>query len=368
MADIPDVYYHLGARLNRFRYKFPLIEDYLLLLMEIFTPEEADIGARIPAELTPLPDLSSRLGIPAGELAGRLEQMAGKGLLFSRDREGQTEYCAIPIIPGIIEFQLMRAERTPREKKFAAMLEEFETKFAPLVTPELMESVKDKLPDPFARVIPVQEEVTSLTEVFPYERVREMVAQSDFFAAGRCFCRYQAELLDRPCRVEHVPEWSCMSFGDVARFSVKWGFARELTREEALETLEACERAGLVHCTNNVSDLVTFICNCCSCCCGIFRAIKNFHYPGAVAHSNFIIHSSPDNCTGCGECIERCPVDALSLEEDTVRSDLSRCIGCGLCVQSCPADCLTLVRRSETVEPARAQDPFIGIMGDQEQE
>jgi len=365
MTEIPDVYYQLGARLNRFRYKFPLIEDYLLLLMEIFTPDEADIGARMPAELIPLPDLSSRLGIPAGELAGRLEQMAGKGLLFSREREGQTEYCAIPIIPGILEFQLMRAERTPREKKFAAMLEEFEAKFAPLVTPELIESVKDKLPDPFARVIPVQEEVTSLTEVFPYEKVREMVEQSDFFAAGRCFCRYQAELLDRPCRVENVPEWSCMSFGDVARFGVKWGFAQELTREETLETLEACERAGLVHCTNNVSDLITFICNCCSCCCGIFRAIKTFHYPAALARSNFIIHVSPGDCTECGECLPRCPVDALTLKGGRVSADPSLCIGCGLCVQSCPTGCLKLVRREEIVRPEPASDLFIGMMGEQ---
>lgn len=365
MAEIPDVYYQLGARLNRFRYKFPLIEDYLLLLMEIFTPEEAALGAQMPAELTPLRELSVLLGIPREDLFPLLERMAGKGTVFSRDREGLTEYGAIPILPGILEFQLMRAERTPREQKFASLLEEFENKFAPLVTPELVERVKDTLPDPFARVLPVQEEVQSLTEIFPYEDVRKMIDQSDFFAAGRCFCRYHAELMGRPCRAENVPEWSCMSFGDVARFTVKRGFSREITREEALRILDECEQAGLVHCTNNVLDLITFICNCCRCCCGIFRAINNFHYPAAVARANFIIHVSPNDCTGCDECTPRCPVDALTQKDGRVSADPSLCIGCGLCVQSCPADCLKLVRRKKIVRPEPASDPFIGMMGEQ---
>ena len=36
---VPDVYYELGARLNEFAYKVPLVDDYLLILQEVFTPD-----------------------------------------------------------------------------------------------------------------------------------------------------------------------------------------------------------------------------------------------------------------------------------------------------------------------------------------
>ncbi len=359
---IPEVYTELGARLNEFAYKVPLIDDYLQILQEVFTPEEARIAIKLPGRPARLSELSERLDTPEEDLAEILERMAQKGTLFTREKDGQTEYCAIPFVPGIVEFQLMRAEGSPREKKLAAMLEAFEEKMAPFMTPEMVEQFQEMVGDPFARVIPMQEEVQSETEVFPYERISEFIDREEYFAAAKCYCRHHTDLMGRSCKAKGVPEYSCMSFGDVARFVVKHGYGKEITRQEARTILDQCEKAGLVHCTNNVSDMMTFICNCCGCCCGIFRMLVKYHNPRALAQANFVVQATVGDCSGCGDCLARCQVRALALENDVIAIDSSRCIGCGLCATTCPTGCLRLVRREVIVTPGTARDPFVGIL------
>jgi len=41
-------------------------------------------------------------------------------------------------------------------------------------------------------------------------------------------------------------------------------------------------------------------------------------------------------CGGCGECIKSCPVDAMSLEDGKVITDVEKCILCVACTAACP--------------------------------
>jgi ferredoxin len=46
-----------------------------------------------------------------------------------------------------------------------------------------------------------------------------------------------------------------------------------------------------------------------------------------------------DLCTGCGTCVEECPVEAISLDEqDLARIDEQECIRCGKCHDACPVE------------------------------
>jgi pyruvate formate lyase activating enzyme len=40
-------------------------------------------------------------------------------------------------------------------------------------------------------------------------------------------------------------------------------------------------------------------------------------------------------CKGCGKCIETCPNNAISYDEDKHRIDYSRCVACGTCKDNC---------------------------------
>jgi len=47
-------------------------------------------------------------------------------------------------------------------------------------------------------------------------------------------------------------------------------------------------------------------------------------------------------CTGCGVCVEVCPLEAISLNDDKAVIDEDNCTECGLCVDECPNDAIGL--------------------------
>ena len=54
-----------------------------------------------------------------------------------------------------------------------------------------------------------------------------------------------------------------------------------------------------------------------------------------------ILFDSYENCTGCGSCLQKCPVSAIEMYKSDYdfifpRIDSSKCIGCGSCVRTCP--------------------------------
>jgi ferredoxin len=42
-----------------------------------------------------------------------------------------------------------------------------------------------------------------------------------------------------------------------------------------------------------------------------------------------------DKCTGCGICIEECPVGAISMENEKAEINMNECIRCGKCHEIC---------------------------------
>jgi ferredoxin len=52
-------------------------------------------------------------------------------------------------------------------------------------------------------------------------------------------------------------------------------------------------------------------------------------------------------CTGCGACLEICPVQALRLEGDLPFVDEDWCIGCGVCATVCPSDAVVIKVRED---------------------
>lgn len=48
-----------------------------------------------------------------------------------------------------------------------------------------------------------------------------------------------------------------------------------------------------------------------------------------------------DKCTGCGTCVEICPVAAITVD-DVAAVDVDQCVECAACVEACPAGAIVL--------------------------
>ena len=48
-----------------------------------------------------------------------------------------------------------------------------------------------------------------------------------------------------------------------------------------------------------------------------------------------------EKCTGCGECVEVCPVEAIIIE-NTKAVISEDCIECGVCVENCTQEAISL--------------------------
>ena len=240
------------------------------------------------------------------------------------------------------------------QMKVARMIEDFmEGEMADIMT-EVMKSpeiIKYLYPVAPARTITVEAQLPGGTEIYPYEKLSRMIEAEDTFAAATCYCRHHAFLTDKPCQVPGIPEASCLMFGPWADYIVDRGFGKRISREETGEILRAAERAGLVHNVGNYRDKAMFVCNCCGCCCQFLHTLKKHDNRAFLAFSNFRVALDAGTCSGCGDCIDRCQMEALRLENGTVSALLERCIGCGNCVSACSVGSLSMVRRSSQQPP-----------------
>ncbi len=210
--------------------------------------------------------------------------------------------------------------------------------------------------DPKAyRYIPVGKTVQSAPQgVLPFHMMEKVIEDSRVIALGHCPCRVGFTLVGGGC--DHPTE-VCMKFNDMARFVIDKGFAREITKTQALEVIKLAEEKGLVHFVDNAEQEIQHNCNCCGCACWNVGAIRRRSTPrDALMATYFIRETDFDECIWCGACADICPVDAVTMTADDVpETDTDWCIGCGVCVTACPTDAIAMVYRKDKPQGLSAQ-------------
>lgn len=65
-----------------------------------------------------------------------------------------------------------------------------------------------------------------------------------------------------------------------------------------------------------------------------------------------------DICTGCGRCVESCPVSAITIDGSSRKAviDSSLCIECGACIDTCPRGALSFASGANAGNKQLIQD------------
>jgi formate hydrogenlyase subunit 6/NADH:ubiquinone oxidoreductase subunit I len=259
------------------------------------------------------------------------------------------QYVLPPPMAGFFEFSLMRIRKDIDQKVLSELFYQYMN-----VEEDFIKSLFTEGDTQLGRVF-VNESVLSnenAIHVLDYERASEVIKNATHIGVGICYCRHKMEHLGKNCDATME---ICMTFNNVARSLSKHGHARTIDKSECLDLLDKAYDHNLVQFGENVREDVSFICNCCGCCCEALLASKRFAIMNPVHTSNFIPEINSETCNVCGLCEKKCPVDAIKIDaqessnEKIVIIDDERCLGCGVCVRVCNKNSIVLKSRPERV-------------------
>jgi Pyruvate/2-oxoacid:ferredoxin oxidoreductase delta subunit len=259
---------------------------------------------------------------------------------------GVMVYRKSPLLPGIIEFTLMRGETDERTKNLAKLYSRLYKQVSQDTQNNYDQMVQEFKNGPsLDRVVPVEEKVIVKDEVvLPLEEISKIVEKYDTIGVTVCYCRHKKDLLDEPCETTEERR-NCFAFGRTAEFLIRHGFIESISKEETIKIMRKAEDEGLVHkafhSNLDIEKDLDGICNCCKCCCGTFL----LHYNGAVPLMDLTSHLAQvdeDLCSGCGNCEQSCAAEAVKLIDTVAVVNKERCLGCGVCAHLCPENAINL--------------------------
>jgi len=327
-----DIYRKVQEQLDQYSIGFPATESgvEIEILKLLFTEEEAHFFSQMTGEPETPASVAERINRPVEEVADELEKLALKGLLYRDRRAELIKYSAIPFIHGLLEFQALWM---PKD-------------LVSLTGKYIREKLKENMAgseDGGMRVLPVHESVDANHAVASYDDVYEILKKEELMAVADCSCRLQKKQFDRSC--DTVME-ACIMVGPMAQYYLDNKMGRRIFIDDAMEIIKKCQEAGLVTQTQSITRPF-MICNCCKCCCGFLGAVRRTVNPAKLVTSNHLAVVNTEKCSGCEECIEKCQVNSLKMNDDGIAEiDYDRCIGCGLCAPACPDDAIYLVPKS----------------------
>lgn len=165
-----------------------------------------------------------------------------------------------------------------------------------------------------------------------------------------CVCRHFAGAPERGycigITVTPQDELFAEAFRDYARGPDTSAFQR-LTREQGGAVLRRAEHEGLMHSVWTFkSPFIAAICNCDRASgCMAMKATLDLGYQ-TMWKGEYRACVDETACVGCTACVERCPFDALTLDERLIAIvDADACYGCGICRSACPTNAIALEDR-----------------------
>ncbi|MBT7155781.1 MAG: 4Fe-4S binding protein [Deltaproteobacteria bacterium] len=327
-------------------YRMPMIKAR-------YTVEEAEFLTGFPFRKTKVEELAAMKEMSVEELEEKLAPMVTRGLVWKDYKKGPARYGLNDV------FMQARTAfwREPTDDLLKNLVPAY-TGYHSTGFNHMQSMTETK----GLRTLPIQATIEVDKEVRPYEDVVKVLDNFEFYTVSNCPCRVRREV-DPMFETSKKPLEVCLHFDDLGRYIIEAGIGREITREETEAILKKSADAGLVHAVSNWKEKPDTICNCDKEYCMFFEPYHIQDHHKSLDSSNFELTTESETCKGCGLCVKRCPLDALTMVDyNTADRELNKkgrvpqlaantCIGCGVCVVKCPTQSLVLKEKAEVVDP-----------------
>ncbi len=359
MSELDEIYGKLTDMVGA-----PGSKRFQRILQAMVTPEEAQTMLAMP-DMTTCDQLAKKMNKDPQKLQASLTDMAERGLIMSM-KGGYTAP------RNVVNFH---------HAAIGYIKEEDRPRINPLWSDFFYEEWRDMLAQgyikrwesgalPAHRVAPAHKALLASPniprdQILWYEDIEEIIKRSIKTNLLMCGCRGMWRKCNNPVFVcLHVQfPWTPVIPGRKLR-PVEGKPPRDLSFEEALEEVHACEDRGQVHIPLNISQADLY-CNCCEDCCVVINPLKKYGKVHEVlSPSRYRAAVNTDLCSGCQTCLDRCYFDAIEMKKVAGSRKLKssviehNCMGCGSCVVACPQKALRLelVRPPEHIPTISAME------------
>lgn len=323
-------------------------DDHFDVWTIMMSEEEAAAYSEMPqyVEFTAA-DYALKTGKPEDECRAMCDALADKGLLHRVHRGGNTFYYTQTQEYGLYEAYVANFTKEYLDAKDAGKGGGFGADFTDSGTS-------------MYRTYPVDLSVVR-GEYTPFDDWHAILDRNEVFSVSPCMCRtkrmMQGEVgslaaLGIDCGHDDPIE-TCVCTGEQAEFIIEIGAGRQITREEAGAILQGAVDRGMI-----IESVFTRsaenICCCHADCCLNVGGIRALNGGPAIAdaYSNFYLAHDIESCIQCGACVERCPMHAIVMDEQTGYPIVdSSCVRCGQCALACPVSARGLVLKPEEDRP-----------------
>jgi ferredoxin len=345
-------YAALADRINRFPQGAPPSDTLYKILNVLFTEKDAALVSLLPIKPFTTENAARLWKMKLSAAQKTLDDLASRAVLLDIEEDGKQTYVLPPPMAGFFEFSLMRTRGDIDQRVLSELFYQYLNVEEDFVKALFTEG-ETQLGRVFIHEPALSSEFTLV--VFDYERATEVIKTASSRGVSICYCRHKMQHLGKDCGASRD---ICMTFNVTAASLIKHGHARKVSVEECLDLLQVAYDQKLVQFGSNVREKVNFICNCCGCCCEAMIAARRFGLLHPVHTTNFLPEIQEECCTGCGQCVNVCPVDAMCLvSANSPRKPKAKkaqlheeiCLGCGLCVRACQENHITLKSRSQRV-------------------